>query len=419
METTTLTSLPKEKLLATVRNVSGVLKSTLPVVEEAQSKLEDLDVPTTRNEDWKYTRTARLTNESWRPCTDAHKIDIEHWKIPGLEGDMLVFVNGRFRADLSTGQPNGYTISENEFMPTECSFGSIFIALNIAKATGCVRVHVPKNSCVSKAIHLLHVQTMTDVLSLPLIDVRLETGSEAHIVETFVNVSSGKTLQVRTATMSVASNASLAWDKIQLESNEHFLLNDEQVHLSDDARFTINTLTIDGQWVRNNLSIALDGENIEAHLNGCYLPRDGQFVDNHTKVDHRKAHSNSNELYKGVLNGQSTGVFNGKVYVRQDAQKTNAYQSNANVILSDDAQMNTKPELEIYADDVKCSHGTTTGQMDENAIFYLRSRGMSVENAQRLLTSAFIVDVMNKVKSEPVRSYALSLLEERGLLNAI
>jgi Fe-S cluster assembly protein SufD len=417
METTAATSTAKEKLLSSLDGFQGVLSPATPSVAEALLMLDKLEVPTTRVEDWKYTRTARLTNEPWKLATTAQTVDPASWMIPGLETDLVVFVDGCFRADLSVASPRGFTLLENEFTPTECSFDNVFTALNVARATGCIQLNVPKNSVLIKTIHFLHIQTTPDALSMPVLDVHIESGAQAHIVETFGNLTTGKTLQIRTACISVAPNAQLTWDKVQMESAEHFLLNNEQVHLSDDARFTINTLTIDGQWVRNNLSIALDGGNIEANLNGCYLPREGQFVDNHTKVDHRKAHSNSHELYKGVLNGQSTGVFNGKVYVRQDAQKTNAYQSNANVLLSDDAQMNTKPELEIYADDVKCSHGTTTGQMDENAIFYLRSRGMSVESAQRLLTSAFIVDVMNKVKSEPVRSYVLALLEERGLLN--
>jgi Fe-S cluster assembly protein SufD len=164
------------------------------------------------------------------------------------------------------------------------------------------------------------------------------------------------------------------------------------------------------------LRISLDGQNIEANLNGFYLPRGSQLIDNHTKVDHRFPHCNSNELYKGILFDQSQGVFNGKVYVRKDAQKTNAYQNNANVLVGEDAQMNTKPELEIYADDVKCSHGTTTGQIDESAMFYLRARGLSEDSARKLLTTAFINDVLNKVENETVRTHIIEVLSQKGLL---
>jgi Fe-S cluster assembly protein SufD len=218
--------------------------------------------------------------------------------------------------------------------------------------------------------------------------------------------------------MQVQDNAHVHWDKIQLETDAQFLMNEENVRIENNGRFTINTLTVDGGWVRNALNIALDGQNIEANLHGFYMPRRKQFVDNHTKVDHRLPHCNSNELYKGVLNDQSTGVFNGKVYVHIDAQKTNAFQSCGNILLSDDAQMNTKPELEIYADDVKCSHGTTTGQLDEEALFYLKSRGLGEDNARRLLTSAFIGDVLAKIQNEAIRDYVTHQLTQRELLFA-
>jgi Fe-S cluster assembly protein SufD len=156
----------------------------------------------------------------------------------------------------------------------------------------------------------------------------------------------------------------------------------------------------------------VDGENCETHLNGTYLPKEGQLIDNHTVVDHLQPNCNSNELYKGVLNGKSIGVFNGKVFVRPNAQKINAFQSNANVLISDDASMNSKPELEIYADDVKCSHGSTTGQMDDEAIFYLRARGLSEKSAKALMTQAFIGDVLNKIDNEEILDYVQSKLGE-------
>jgi Fe-S cluster assembly protein SufD len=214
----------------------------------------------------------------------------------------------------------------------------------------------------------------------------------------------------------VAANARLEYNKIQNEGDEHYLINIEEVAIDRDGYSNLNTLTVAGGWVRNDLRIALNGENIDANLSGFYLPRNKQHIDNHTKVDHKLPHCVSNELYKGILFDSSTGVFNGKVYVWKDAQKTNAYQNNANIIAGDNAVMNTKPELEIYADDVKCSHGTTTGQLDEQAMFYLRARGMSPDSARKLLTTAFINDVLNKVDEEVVREYVIQLLVEKELL---
>ena len=165
--------------------------------------------------------------------------------------------------------------------------------------------------------------------------------------------------------------------------------------------------------VRNNLNIEVNGENCYTHLNGMYLLIENQHVDNHTLVDHKKPHCESHELYKGVVNDKATAVFNGKVFVRKDAQKINAFQSNANVLLSDDATINSKPELEIYADDVKCSHGSTTGQLDEEAVFYLRARGLSEKSARKLMITAFIDDVIEKTENEEVKSFIIHILQER------
>jgi Fe-S cluster assembly protein SufD len=161
------------------------------------------------------------------------------------------------------------------------------------------------------------------------------------------------------------------------------------------------------------LNIEVNGENCESNLNGAYLLKGKQHIDNHSVVDHKVPNCNSNELYKGVIDDKGTAVFNGKVFVRKDAQKINAFQSNGNVLMTDDASVNSKPELEIYADDVKCSHGSTTGQLDEEAVFYLRARGLSEKSARKLMVSAFIGDVLDKIENEDVLNYTHRLLESR------
>ncbi len=173
------------------------------------------------------------------------------------------------------------------------------------------------------------------------------------------------------------------------------------------------TITIGGAITRNNLNITLDAEFCEAHLNGLYLLKGNQHVDNHTIADHAKANCYSNELYKGIMDDKSTGVFNGKIFVKPDAQKTNAFQSNKNVLLSKEATVNTKPQLEIFADDVKCSHGATTGQLDAESLFYLRSRGIGEAAAKRLLLHAFANDVIERIKIESLREILLAKIEER------
>jgi Fe-S cluster assembly protein SufD len=205
----------------------------------------------------------------------------------------------------------------------------------------------------------------------------------------------------------------LTIDKIQQEADSNFNILSEYVNQAKDSNFTINTITLDGGLVRNNLNIDVNGQNCETHLSGAYILKGKQHVDNHTTVDHKVAHCESKELYKGVIDENATAVFNGKVFVRKDAQKINAFQSNGNVLLSDTATVNSKPELEIYADDVKCSHGSTTGQLDEEAVFYLRARGISEKSARALMVSAFIGDVIDKIEIEAVKAYVHTLIEEK------
>jgi Fe-S cluster assembly protein SufD len=202
-------------------------------------------------------------------------------------------------------------------------------------------------------------------------------------------------------------------DKLQYENETCYHISSEQIDQDANSTVTVNTVTLNGRLVRNNLNFVVNGQNATSNLNGAYILKANQHVDNHTVVDHKVANCNSNELYKGVMDEKSTGVFNGKVFVRQDAQKINAFQSNGNILLSDDATINSKPELEIYADDVKCSHGSTTGQLDNDAVFYLRARGLSEKSAKRLLVRAFIDEALEAISSEDFHAYVNRCLEER------
>lgn len=412
METTTV-SPAKEKWMRLL--AEGNERSAAAI-----AALEHFDFPTTRDEDWKYTRVARIANEEWKVASAAATVDTKAFEIDGLDAYTLVFVDGKFSSG-SSRMPaeQGIHVSQETVLTAERdTYEHFFQAMADAASTDIINVLVEKNTIATKAIHIIHVSTQSQSLAQPHIRLIAMSGANIHCVESFVCTSEIKAFTNRTLKITVEENAHVHWDKIQLESDANFLMNEDNVHIESNGNFTINTLTIDGGWVRNALNITLDGQNIEANLNGFYMPRRKQFIDNHTRVDHRKPHCNSNELYKGVLNDQSTGVFNGKVYVQMDAQKTNAFQSCANILLSDDATMNTKPELEIYADDVKCSHGTTTGQLDEEALFYLKSRGLGEANARRLLTSAFIGDVISKITHDAVREYVIDQLTQRELLFA-
>jgi Fe-S cluster assembly protein SufD len=349
-----------------------------------------------------------------------NKVDISQFHIPGLSAKHLVIVDGHYREDLSDAiNIAGLSIDTTSHVEEDTNeYKHFFQAFGASLITSRLNINIAPKTTVSDKIHIIHVTTEQQVLSQPYISIHVHQSSSAQFVESFVSVGENHAFTNRTLRIQVEKNASFTLDKIQCETDAHYLMNEDRIQVEGDGRFTINTLTVDGGWVRNNLHISFGGQNAEANLHGIYLPRKKQHIDNHTLVDHRVPHCNSNELYKGLLNDHATGVFNGKVYVQPDAQKTNAFQSNANILLSDDAQMNTKPELEIYADDVKCSHGTTTGQLDEDALFYLKARGLGEESARRLLTSAFINDVLNKVEDDHIREYVISQLVERELLIA-
>jgi Fe-S cluster assembly protein SufD len=418
MSTTTAIA-PKEKFLQLVEESKKQFGLADHQRDAAVEFLNHFEIPTTRDEEWKYTRTTKLSNESWKWSNDHSVETIIPYRIPKLNALELVFVNGKFSQELSSNIlldgltfMEGATLVSNE--ANQNAPANFFEAFQRATTTGAIYLEVAPKVALEKHIHIIHLITGTNTVSTPLIVLNLQANSKLSVTESFCGNTKG--LTIRRLSANVAANARLEYNKIQNEGDEHYLINIEEVAIDRDGYSNLNTLTVAGGWVRNDLRIALNGENIEANLSGFYLPRNKQHIDNHTKVDHKLPHCVSNELYKGILFDSSTGVFNGKVYVWKDAQKTNAYQNNANIIAGDNAVMNTKPELEIYADDVKCSHGTTTGQLDEQAMFYLRARGMSPDSARKLLTTAFINDVLNKVDEEVVREYVIQLLVEKELL---
>lgn len=424
MEATTVIS-NKDKFIALNESKSSVLKNSWAnEIEAANAAFTTFELPTTRHEEWKYTRTTRLANENWKWSESLENSGLSNTIIEDLNAARIVFINGNLSlADSSFNNAIGCTISVNENIAASdiaqinvAPSTNVFEAFQRTNTSAAISIRVEKNTAAETPLHIVHLITDNESISTPAIFIHLGTGATLEITESFHGNENTKGLTIRGLYAHVGTNARLEYNKIQAEKDEQFHISLDNVRVENDGYSNFNTLTIDGGWVRNDLRIDLNGQNIEAHLSGFYLPRNKQLVDNHTKVDHMYPHCMSNELYKGILFDQSTGVFNGKVYVRKDAQKTNAYQTNSNILASDDATMNTKPELEIYADDVKCSHGTTTGQLDEQAMFYLRARGMSPDSARKLLTTAFINDVLNKVENKIVRQHVIDALVQKGLL---
>ncbi len=385
------------------------------VRNKALADLQENRFPTTRDEYWKYTRVNRISTKSFK--TQQGKIsNIENLKIADLDSHVVVFVNGFFIpefSDLDALKNSGVNLlsqgAEAKFIEYSTH---IFDQLNQAFTTDGVQIHVAKNVVLEKSIEIIHIQTGNEVINNLYHSIEIERHAQAQVVMSFYSVDAQQCFTNLNTTIRVHDGAHLTLSKIQTEDNSNYHIATEQVNQDANSNFTINTITLGGELVRNNLNIRVNGQNCETNLNSAYILKENQLVDNHTVVDHRVANCVSNELYKGVIDDKATAVFNGKVFVRPDAQKINAFQSNGNVVLSNDASVNSKPELEIYADDVKCSHGSTTGQLDEKAIFYLRSRGIGEKQARELLVQAFVGDVLDKLQ-EPVRAHVDSILENR------
>ncbi len=394
---------------------------------EASERIKGLEFPTSKTEYWKYTRINRILKAEYKITESTVNIDITPYLIEGMEKNVLVFVNGFYRNDLSkiTAQEGVIACALSEakekhadlfsaYFSKKVPADEIFANVNTAFHQDGALIHFAKKQKADQPIHILNLIDGDQIISNPRNLIIGEAFSEGKVVTSYHNLNGGKSFTNAVNECFAAENSFLELNKLQEEDGTSFHIAGDQVHQEKSGNFTINTFTFNGDIVRNNLNIAVAGENGYTSLNGFYLPKAKQLVDNHTRVDHLVPHCESHELYRGVIDDKATAVFNGKVMVHRDAQKTNAFQANNNVLLSDDATINSKPELEIYADDVKCSHGSTIGQLDEEAIFYLRARGLSEDSAIRLLLNAFAADVLEHVGIESFR-----LLVEEKIENGL
>lgn len=420
-------TLANEKNAATER-----FASLLQEVNESKSWLQKLrndamesfraqGFPTSKNEEWKFTDVRAIAELDARPSSTRIDIDAENYSIPNLEGHRLVFVNGHFDAMQSRiGElPQGVTLtnlanaiaSDNEVVQEHLgryattTQDSAFTQLNTALMQDGVFLHVSQNVQIEQPIHALFLGIESDETPISSTRNLLIVGAESR-VQIIEHYAGEGVYFTNTVTEVVAGkNANVDHVKLQLESTEAFHISTLQVMQERDCRFASHNIDMGGRLVRNNGQAVMGGSGIECTLNGLYVVGGNQHVDNHTAMDHAQPNCNSYEIYAGVLGGSSRGVFNGKIFVRRDAQKTDAKQTNRNLLLSGDAIINTKPQLEILADDVKCTHGCTIGQLDEEALFYLRSRGLSETTARNLLIYAFANDVINGIEEEPVRTF--------------
>jgi Fe-S cluster assembly protein SufD len=400
--------------------------------KKAFDSFNRLGVPV-KHEEWKYTRISPLFNKEYKLNQEATSFswkELEGIRLPGCEqATELVFVNGIFSFPLSTIRSNQILI-----MPLEAAAKSEYKeivskhlghsskyqkdginALNTAFVRDGVFIFVKKGQVVEQPVYIYNITDSRsgNVLSQPRSLVYVSENSQVQIVETYVTLGLDESFTNQVLEIIVDKDARAEYYKIQNDSAHTNQVS--TTHIRQIAKSYTHTVTIslNGGIIRNNLNLVLDAEYCEGHLYGLYLQKGQTHVDNHTVVDNVKPNCFSNELYKGIIDGKATGVFNGKIFVQPQAQKTNAYQSNKNILLSDDASVNTKPQLEIFADDVKCSHGCTVGRLNEEGLFYLQSRGIPSNIARSLLLHAFAIDVLEHIRPEPIREYVDRLISER------
>ena len=380
----------------------------------------ELDFPTTRDEEWKYTNLAALAKKEFAVAGpgDVDAALVEQASFGDFEAARLVFVNGRFSAEQSTatGLSGGATagsiaqllagdpaVLEGRLGAYADAGQQALVALNSAFFEDGAFVSIPDRAVAEKPIHLIFVSTETNAVSHPRVLIVGGADCEASVIETYVSAGAESYWTNTVTEIFAAENARIGHYKIQKEHPSAF--HTGYVHMVQQRTSVVHnhSLAFGGGLVRNDIRAVLADQGADCNLNGLYTIGGSQHVDNHTVIDHARPHCTSHELYKGVLDGRSTGVFSGKIIVRKDAQKTDAIQSNKNLLLSDQANINTKPQLEIEADDVRCTHGATVGQMDEEALFYLQSRAIGIKEARALLTYAFAADILDRVRFEPVR----------------
>ena len=397
---------------------------------EAFERFAKAGFPTAKDEEWRFTSVAPIARTAWRtggPADDGSggpavtAADLAPYRFGGAEWCTLVFVNGRFAPGLSHRPtlPEGVTVetlaeaTARDPAQVERTYARVatpditpFSAFNAAFADDGAVVRVAAGVELTDPVHLLYVTTKAGAGAAVQVRtvVLVERGARAQFVESYAGLGSTASFHNVVTEVVVGEGAWVEHTRIQRESQAAYHIGLTQVEQGRDSHYRSFSLAEGGAIARHDLRARLSGENVETLLYGLYLGRGNQLVDNHTTIFHDYPNCRSWEVYKGILDGRSHAVFNGKVFVKPEAQKTDAKQTNRNLLLSEGARVDTKPQLEIFADDVKCTHGATVGRIDESAFFYLQSRGIPRAEAQRVLTYAFAAEVVNEVASAPVRA---------------
>jgi Fe-S cluster assembly protein SufD len=407
-----------------------------PLRKAGIARFAELGFPTLQQEDWRFTNVGPIARLPFKPIFQVSPDSltqeaIAEFTFGKLAATRLVFVNGHYVAELSSSPaplPQGVIVgslaaalaSDSALIKEHLARypegeDNPFVALNAAFFQDGGLIYVPAGKRLETPVHLLHISTSKEVgaTSHPRNLVIAEAGSHMTVLESYVSTGEGSYFTNAVTELSLGEGAVLEHVKFQDESRNAYHMAAIHAHLGRSCNFVSHSIATGARISRNSIRTALAGEGVECILNGLYLTRGDQLTDHHMVVEHAQPHCTSHEYYNGILDGRSRGVFHGRILVRQAAQKTDAKQTNKNLLLSEDATVDTKPQLEIYADDVKCTHGATVGQLNEESIFYLRARGIGAETARRMLIHAFAGEIIERIRHAPAREELDKLVWER------
>jgi Fe-S cluster assembly protein SufD len=406
-----------------------------PLRQAGFARFAELGFPTVQQEDWRFTNVAPIAKLPFKPVFEPAKDSVpakrlERIPFASLPGTRLVFVNGHYAAELSVvrGLPAGVRITNlaavlaadpafvekhlGQCAPPE---DNPFTALNQAFFLDGGFIHLPAGKTVDEPIQLIFISTskQTGATIQPRNLIVADAGSQATIIESYVAIGGASYFTNAVTEMIVGDNATIEHLKFQDEAADAFHVAAVGGQFGRASNLRLHSFALGARLSRNYIRVRLAGEGLACILNGLYLTRGEQLADHHMVVEHAQPHCASHEYFNGILDDKSRGVFHGRILVRPEAQKTDAKQTNKNLLLSDDATVNTMPQLEIYADDVKCTHGATVGQLNEESVFYLRSRGIGPEAARRMLIHAFAGEIIERIKHELTRAELDKLVRER------
>ena len=414
----------KDTLINKFDNSFNSGEALFEVKNRAFEKFKHSGFPTIKNEEWKYTNISPYLKHDY--CLDqsqkSTQINISKYFLSQNDSEKIVMINGNL---VSSPVINGVEIlsfddAQKKYpqlikkILTDINYDEEFININTALAEKGIFIYVKKGVQIKTPIELLSVQNKNSASFHQLNNIIiLESGAEIKLVEQIKTTSDSVSFINNVTRLSIAENSFLELIKIQNNNSESILVDSVNVVQQNNSTCEVNTLLFGGKFTRNNLSFLQEGENCQSNMSGLVLINENQFADNHTFVDHKSPNCQSNELYKGVYLDNAKGVFNGKILVRKNAQKIDAFQANNNLVVSNDASIDSKPQLEIFADDVKCSHGCTIGQVDEDALFYMQTRGFSKKEAKALLTYTFTIDALEKISVPFVQDFAKKIFAEK------